>query len=455
MFALIERNGRRYLDLRKILPKKSYTNDEIIINKARDYMTISYLTKYCNGKLKTKKFQPAKAKVPKQIELSNTLVEVFGLYYGDGQKSIASKSYQAVRFANSYPELLIKFLKIMNTLNVPNSSVKGYIRAASLLKKGFKSSQEAEDTIISFWSNTLDLPKQNFYKITWRTNKYKNSKVASKGTLTLIYANSSFRLVFDAILAYLKALAQKDHYTAAAFLRGLIAADGNVYHKEHRRMSSIAAKQKQDRDFIRQLFYILSLEPNKDCTRPGKEAVRLSGYTNFQIAQKFDLFSLHPKKREIFNQLMASYTLPSYRKGKGKLKILKFLKEPKIVTEIAKEFGRKENATRRYLRALEKDGKIKREVSVMRKGITGRFAELWCATDMQPMNTLKNKVLAEIKKLNHTYAEEIRRNTGLHRATLSSLLKNLEEERKIIGTPNLDKRRHFPIKKVYKLANYN
>lgn len=101
---------------------------------------------------------------------------------------------------------------------------------------------------------------------------------------------------------------------------------------------------------------------------------------------------------------------------------------------------------RRYLRMLEKEGKVKRETSTLRKGRTGRFEEVWYAANIQPVNTLKNKVLTAIKKLDHAYTEEIRRNTGLHWATLTVILKNLEKEGKIIATPNKLKRRYFPIK---------
>ena len=100
------------LEIKKILPKYSYVGEEILIKTKGKSILIYYMTRYANGKPKSKKFQPAKTPVPNPIKISNNLIECMGMYQGDGQKYIKSKSYQSTRFANTEP-ILVKLFSIL------------------------------------------------------------------------------------------------------------------------------------------------------------------------------------------------------------------------------------------------------------------------------------------------------------------------------------------------------
>ncbi|MBD3263073.1 hypothetical protein GF374_01695 [Candidatus Woesearchaeota archaeon] len=358
------------INLEEILPKKSYTGEDVLVKKSDSSLIIYYLSKYSNGKLKTQKFQPAKAKLPKKIKLSEDLMESMGLYFGDGQKAITSKSYQAMRFANSDARIIKKFLKALQKLKVKNNNLKVYVRI-STLRKNTKP--------IAFWSKITNIPKKNFYKISWQKSKHKTSKAAQKGTITLILANSSFRLVFDALYKHIKTLAKYNKDVAAPFLRGIIAADGTVYFDGRHREVSIAAKYKKDRIYIKKLLSLLEILPNKDNLTPTKEAVTITGFSNLTKIQKHNLCSLHPKKELKLNDALKTYKNICYRKGVGKLKVMALLKEnPSTVTKLAKKLNRKENAVRRYLRQYEKEGKAIRKTAIQTSR-TGRYAEVWVA----------------------------------------------------------------------------
>ncbi len=360
----------KFVKIKQILYQTSYTNQPLIIKEKKDKLTIHYLNKYQNNKLKTKRFQPKRAIIPKKIKLTKELVECIGLYQGDGQKSTNSKSYQAVRFSNSEPPLIKKFIKFLNIFGIKNKDLKVYIRIRTKKTKEF-----SEEEIIDHWHKITKIPKKNFYKLTWV--QVKGKKYYKKGNATIIYMNSSFRVIFDSLFYYIKKLSLKDNEIAAHFLRGLIAADGNVYFKGTSREVNIAAKNEIDRLFIKKLFALLKIVPNKDNLTKGKETVRITGYPNFEIIQKHTLCDLHPNKKETFIKLINSYKNICYRKETCVPLILKLLKtKQRTVKELSNLLERKPNTIRRYLYQLEKQGKLKRNLN-KREFQTGRLKELW------------------------------------------------------------------------------
>jgi len=358
------------IDIFSLLPKKSYVGEDIIIKEQGKNILVYYITKYPTGQSKAEKFQPAKALFSKYFLISSEDIECFGMYQGDGQKSIKSKSYQSTRFANSDPKLLQKFIEFLQRLGIKEKNLKYNLSVSRNINLN-------EEELKEFWSKTLNINKSGFYKIQLRDNKYSNSKVEPKGTLTIIYSNSSFRVVFDALFNYVKRESLKQKRGAAYFLRGLIAADGNVYHKGSKKEVNIAAKPQEDRLSIQKLFSLLGIKPNKDNTTPGKETVRVTGYPNFEIIQKYNLCDLHPKKEDKFKKAMGSYKNKCRRKGDSILLILKKLEKPKTTNQLAREMQRGYTSIKRYLYILENKSLIKRIKSLEHEVPQGRIPERW------------------------------------------------------------------------------
>ena len=363
------------IDVTIALPDKSYVGERTIIKKSKKTLTVYYENRYPNGKLKTERFQPAKATIPAKIKCDEDFIESAGMYYGDGQNAISSKSYQETRFANSDTTLVIKYLKFLQALNVNLNDLKVSIR----VRKVRNSKQENE--ILAHWQRMTRIPKSNFYKIQWEPGKYHDSKVQEFGTASIIYSNSSFRLIFDSLAKKVQKMAKKNRTVAAGFLRGLIAADGNVYFDGKHREVSIAAKEEANRELIRKLFKKLGIIPNKDNTTKGKEAVTITGYSNLKLIEKYRLCELHPSKEPKFKMLIETYKVPSYRKGVGILSITKLIKQKDYsVGKLSKKLKRTENAIRRHLYRLEKEGKVIRKTK-KRTAKTGRSAEVWGIND--------------------------------------------------------------------------
>jgi len=358
------------IDIKEILPKESYVGENIIIESKKENILVYYITKYPTGQPKSAKFQPAKTLIPKHIKLSKELVQSLGMYQGDGQKSTKSKSYQSTRFSNSEPKLLNHFLEFLKIFNIPDEKLYFNLRIS-------KNTKCSEDYLRKYWSKILNIPIQNFYKIQWRENKYKYSRVATYGTLTIIYSNSSFRLVIDSLLKYIKNNALKNNSIAMNFLKGLIAADGNVYSNlsNTSRSVNIAAKPDEDRIFINKLFYNLNIITNKDNLTKGKESVNITGYPNLKIMEKYTLCNLHPKKEKKFDEMIKSYKNKCRRKGTSLPLILNLLKEPLTANQLAQKINRKHTSVRRYLYILEKQSKIKRIKTNLHEKPIGRIPE--------------------------------------------------------------------------------
>ena len=133
----------------------SYVGEDLIIKEVNSNLLVYYLTKYSNGRNKSHKFQPTKLLVPKEITFNNELVENLGMYRGDGQNSINSKSYQTTKFSNSNPILIIKFISFLNYFfNITVSELKAYITISKLFKPN-KGEDIAvfEQNLILKWSN--------------------------------------------------------------------------------------------------------------------------------------------------------------------------------------------------------------------------------------------------------------------------------------------------------------
>ncbi len=354
-----------------ILPNKSYTHENVIKEEINNKLLVYYLTRYQNGKLKSIRFQPNKALIPKEIDISDKFVQYMGLYQGDGQKSIKSKSYQSTRFSNSEPILLKMFLKFLDGLGVNLMDLKYNLRIS-------RNIQLNEDQLKEYWKQTLNIQKNNFYKIQWRDNKYKDSRVAHYGTLTIIYSNSSFRIIIDSLLFNIKKQALKDKSIAANFLKGLIAADGNVYYKNSHREVSIAAKNQLDGVYIKSLFKKLNILNNKDNITKGKESVRVSGYSNFKIIEIYGLCNTHPYKKSNFDFLITSYKNKCRRKGTSHKLVLNILKnKPLTIRQIAKKLDRRNNTARRYLNILEKRLEVKKIKIITNENNKGRIPFRW------------------------------------------------------------------------------
>ncbi len=144
----MSRAGIECLDFESLFPKTCYSGYPLLLQALDDKLLVEFRTKYPNGKDKSERFQPRSALLPRSICLSNELIEMLGAYQGDGQTSTDSKSYQAIRFANSSPALVKTFLNFLRIFEITPSEVKAEVIASTALRE-----QESEKSLAAYWSS--------------------------------------------------------------------------------------------------------------------------------------------------------------------------------------------------------------------------------------------------------------------------------------------------------------
>jgi len=285
------------------------------------------------------------------IEVNELLFEGLGLRFGDGIK-LQGGEIRVFGFSNTCLELVKYFLKFANECFGINS---GQFRVALTIPPEFDSSiEEVENKI----SKELGVPKENFFKT--RLLEQTNSAIVNITISSRLLAMIVFWLYEN-----LKEILLSEERYCAAMLRGIIASEGNislVYNSQRLGDITIGAKEKTERDFIRQLLNKLQIIPDRDKEIRGQECVLITGLSNFKIMEKWGLCRLQPEKQKDFETGMSNFKVEQSRKGELRLKVLQLLAEkPRTRQEFGKLLNRSPATIKtEALYILENQGFVKR-----------------------------------------------------------------------------------------------
>jgi DNA-binding MarR family transcriptional regulator len=294
----------------------------------------------------------AKAIVIKRlIEINEPLFEGLGLRFGDGIKLQGGEN-RIFGFSNTCLELVKYFLKFANECFDINSS---QFKVALTIPPELKSSiEEVKEKI----SRELNIPKENFFNT--RLLEQTNSVVVNITISSRLLAMIVFWLYEN-----LKEILLSEERYCAAMLRGIIASEGNIslaYNSQRLGDITIGAKEKTERDFIRQLLSKLQIIPDRDKEIRGQECVLITGLSNFKIMDKWNLCQLQPEKQKDFKIGMSNFKVEQSRKGELRLKVLQLLAEKaRARQELAKILNRSPATVKtEALYILENQGLVKR-----------------------------------------------------------------------------------------------
>jgi len=348
------------------------------------------LEKQSNGKIiiKTREFVNAKSKfilnhcprpiiLPTVIKIDQNLLEVMGLYFGDGTKSLRSTSKRYISFTNYSPKLHLLVISFLEKLGVKRNG----LRVLITLNEKYKNKIDIEK-LGRKWSRTLKIPLDNFYKPYFAKYKKqsdnKTKEPIKTGTSTIFYHRKLFKLFFIELLSLIKKLLFLNPKFRVPFIRGLIATDGSIDIKGNIiSLISISNVNKNEKNFIKKL---LALSPIFINSQIYRHHVRFSGYKNYKIVKKYRLCDLHPVKRIKFENAFSSLEVAKYVPGKTKEKIINYLKyqKEKQTNEIARALNLNIPNTRKHLNELS-DVIIK--IGMKNSNI------VWGVKDRDPKNT--------------------------------------------------------------------
>jgi hypothetical protein len=267
--------------------------------------------------------------IPRYLKLDINLFEVFGLYQGEGYKK-APISGTRLEFVNCDKEIInivLNFFK--EKFNIPLKRWSAYINYVHN-----KNNIKSHNQLVSHWSNETKIPKDNFRKTQYL--KGEGIKSASFGTLHILIPSCVLGEICLGILDHLEILSTKNEKHAAAFLRGLMAADGSAIEHQYKhnktlRNVDLAIETQKEIILYKKIINKLNIEVKDYSTHSRKLCI--CGWDNFYKLAKIDIFKLHRKKANSFKNGFSNH--------KYTLMIKKYLspllKEELSVKELAKK----------------------------------------------------------------------------------------------------------------------
>ncbi len=339
---MVERNGKRFIDLTKILPER-LPSGKLILWKQIDEEKIEIFV----DKHSAPGGNPKPIRIKRFIEINELLFEGLGLRFGDGLKIQGGKKI-VFGFSNTNLELHKHFLKFAKEcLGIDSKEFRVALTIPPVLSDKIK---ELEEKI----SRELRIPLENFF----------TARILEKSKQPIINTKINSAIlgrVIERMFQSLKDILLNRTFSAA-FLKGVIASEANISLRNGKLDEiSIGSKEKPNRELIRLLLLNLSIFPNKDKEIEGQEAVLLHGLSNFRKMREWNLVSLHPEKFEAFERGLKGFKKEEFRKGEAKLLILQSLtKSSKNITQLAKELGRAWRSIVDHLWVLEDLGLVGR-----------------------------------------------------------------------------------------------
>jgi len=342
----LEMNGKKFIDVVKILPEALPSGKKILWKEVEDGKIEIFVDKHS-----AKGGNAKPIKIKRFIEINELLFEGLGLRFGDGIK-LQGGVNRVFGFSNINLELHKHFLKFAKECFGIDSTQ--FRVAITIPPKLVNKLEEIELNI----SKELNIPKENFFKtriLEKRNHPIVDIKITSRilGAITQI------------LFEKLKTILFTNKKFCAAILKGIIASEGNIclHAQQHRiREITIAGKEKDKRDFIRSLLLQLAIFPDKDKEQDGMEAVLITGLSNFKLMKAWKLLELHPEKRKDFEFGIKNFKVEQSRKGELRLKVLRLLSEkPRTRKELGSLLKRSPDTIKtEALLILENQGLVQR-----------------------------------------------------------------------------------------------
>ena len=286
--------SRFTIEVIKILPKLyPRTLDEINFKINENNVTIICEHKDRKGRILNPQNQPRALVVPRYIEINETFGEILGLYYGDGTKDDLS----CVEFSNSCPELITFWKNYLHNFDIDDTDFIYKIKVSEnvKLKYGLE-----EKEIIDYWRQSLNILQEKDIRLMWVKTRHEPSTYLSKfGTFVLVYHDSMFSFFFNALIDNILIFLVMNEKFRIGFIRGLIAAEGNINLRKNGSLSlvRIAGNKTRRRLYSLILWKFFRIEAQDD---NYTNQIYVGGYSRLNKIKELNLHFLHPIKREKF-----------------------------------------------------------------------------------------------------------------------------------------------------------
>ncbi len=242
--------------------------------------------------------------IPSEIPWDEDTLEVLGLLQGEMSKTVRNN----LTFANSDLSIMKKVIVWFERSNLVQANEWNWYIKYNHPPLNGAAYYALEDDSAPVWIWYCNLnPEMSYPK---RLSFIKNApqkKPNTLGTLLIEKQAKIFDQVINKLLQdVLQSMPSREPKEIAAYLRGIIAAEGCVNYDTHgHKRVFVTATKDEKRELFRTCFHRLGI-PTKDC-KPIKDII-ISQRENILKLDELGLMTLHPEKHARFKEMIASYT---------------------------------------------------------------------------------------------------------------------------------------------------
>lgn len=289
----------------KTVHSRKGSKKELYIKKQKSYFILD--AKKCRKK----------AILPNIIYLNKGDIISIGLYLAEGHRSILHHNGE-IDFTNSDKASLNFYCSFLEKFNIKRTDLRWSVD----ININFKD-KIPEKEISDYWINKLNLnpnsKRRSFLRYRGNLNGKLSKNSSIYGCLRLSYASVVFRGYFLYLINKLfsEFIKNKNKKNLSYILRGYFAGDGNVYKgrkpiNKWTRQLEFACNDLTLRNKLRDALKILGLISIKEAdpinTKAHTHALRVYNYHDFRLLDKYDIPNLVDHKKEIFQEIINSYS---------------------------------------------------------------------------------------------------------------------------------------------------
>ena len=240
---------------------------------------------------------------PMKIPIDEEFVAGIGYYIGDGRLK-TSRGLSAVSIDLDTIKFFLNWLT--KYFNADTKNIKINI---SLPRSDFNLGLEKRK-----WSKLLGV---NINSVK-RKCKYKDYH---KTLVEVCYFRTISKLTLDKLIPLIKEKCSTNKHFAAAYLRGIMAAEGSPRYNEksHQRAIHLKMKDKTEVEYICKLLQFLDFTPDLFFSKQDKGWIAsITGFYELKRSEEMNIFKLNGKRKERLKGMLSNYHHQQVKKGKVK-----------------------------------------------------------------------------------------------------------------------------------------
>jgi hypothetical protein len=257
-------------------------------------ISINWVNRNKEGQPLNPQNQPKILTVPRFIAIDENFGEIMGLYFGDGTKN----DRRCIEFANFCPELIKLWIKHISDYGIDVNGLSFKVQVSENAKIKYNINEEK---IIDYWKRIINIPFEKEIKLIWvKANGSPSSYLQMYGTLSAIFNNTTLSLFYNTLIKNIPRFIEQNHPFRIGFMRGLIAADGNINIRKNGSLSLVRiADDKNERNFI---SHILEKYFKIKTKEDQSNQIFFGCIKKFKKIKKLNLHTLHPDKKILFER---------------------------------------------------------------------------------------------------------------------------------------------------------